>query len=173
MATEAPFSRSIVDETLPWLRAALGVCFVAFSAGSTIQLAGGHLLWLFEGTKQITIGAFPDAYWYSTALAVILFVGEVWSSERYPKTYRLFLIPDTFYTGLGIFAGLAKAITTLLLAALIAMGVELQTATPIADVLGWLLAFPAAAYVGYLIAKWGEVLLFGKRRKPRGTRKED
>lgn len=162
-AREAPISRTLVDESIPWLRALLGLCFVAYSANSTIFIGAAHLLWLFEGTKRITIGAFADAYWYSAAVALILFIGEVATSERYPRTYRLFLGPDVFYTGLGIFAGLSKALALLVFAAL---GPEYRE---VAEWFGWLLAFPLSAVAGYFVAKWGEVLLLGKRRR---TRKE-
>lgn len=156
---EAPISRGLVDEALPWLRALLGLAFVAYSANSTIFLGATHLMWLFETTKRITIGSFADAYWYSGALALLLFVGEVATSERYPRGYRFFLVPDVFYTGLGVFAGLSKALSLLTVAVI---GTEYQAA---ANWLGWLLAFPVSAYIGYIIAKWGEILLFGKRRR--------
>lgn len=164
----APLSRGFVDAAHPWLRAVLGLGFVAFSANSTIFLGAEHLLWLFDRTKQITIGGFPDAYWYSTAAALILFVGEVATSEKYLRTYRLFLAPDVFYTSLGIFTGLSKALTQLVLAAMVALGTPNRAA---AEWIGWFLAIPASIWVGYIIAKWGEVLLFGKRRRPRS--KED
>lgn len=163
-AHNAPLDRGLVDEALPWLRALLGLAFVAYSANSTIFIGANHLLWLFEGTRRITIGAFPDAYWYSAAVALILFVGEVATAERYPRSYRWFLVPDMIYTSLGIFAGLSKALALLAFAAI---GPENKEA---AEWFGWLLAFPVSAVVGYFIAKWGEVLLFGKRRRPRSSK---
>jgi hypothetical protein len=165
-AGDAPISRGFVDEATPWLRGLLGLFFVAYSANSTIFIGAEHLIWLFDGTKRITIGGFPDAYWYSAALAAILFAGEVATGERYPKTYRLFLAPDVLYTSLGIFSGLSKAIALLAFAAL---GPQYRTA---AEWFGWILAFPAAGVIGYFIAKWGEVLLFGKRRSRRSKREE-
>jgi hypothetical protein len=168
----APLSRNLVDEALPWLRGLLGLIFVAYSANSTISIGAAHCMFLFEGAKRITIGAFPDAYWYSTTLALIPFVGEVATSEKYPRTYRIFLAPDVFYTALGVFTGLSKALTLLIAAALVSMGYTAQAATPVAETLGWLLAFPAAAIIGYIIARWGEVLLFGKRRRPRSKRED-
>lgn len=162
-AREAPIPRSVVDESLPWLRALLGLAFVAYSANSTVFIGADHVMWLFEGTKLITIGGFPDAYWYTAGLALVLFLGEVATSERYPRTYRLFLGPDVLYTGLGIFAGLSKALALLAFAA---AGPQHREA---AEWFGWLLAFPVSAVAGFFIAKWGEVLLFGKRRR---TRKE-
>src|SRR5262249_488577 len=95
---EAPISRGLVDELLPWLRAAVGLVFVGYSANSTIFIGARDLLWLFEPTQQITIGAWPDAFWYSSFAALILFAGEVATSERYKRTYWLFLVPDAVYT---------------------------------------------------------------------------
>lgn len=158
----APLSRGLIDESLPWLRALLGLAFVAYSANSTIFLGASHLMFLFESTKATTIGGFADAYWYSGAIALLLFVGEVATAERYPRTYRIFLVPDMFYTGLGVFTGLSKALIVLMFAA---TGYK-----EAAQWIGWLLAFPVAGVLGYFIAKWGEVLLFGRRRQPRRSK---
>lgn len=162
-AQNAPLDRGFVDAAAPWLRALLGLGFVAYSANSTIFIGAGHLMWLFEGTKNILIGGFPDAYWYAAGLALILFVGQVVCSERYPKAYPLFLWPDVFYTVLGIFAGLSKAMVALVFAA---VGPDYRAP---AEWIGWLIAIPLSIVVGYFIARWGEVLLFGRRRR---TRKE-
>ena len=158
---EAPISRGIVDELLPWLRALLGFAFVAYSANSTIFIGAGDLLTYFDSTRAITIGYFQDAYWYSAALAFLLFAGEVATAERYRRTYWLFLIPDAFYTARGMYSGLSKA-----LAILLASGIDDAS---VAGIIGMILAIPAAAIIGYFVAKWGEVLLFGKRRTIRGA----
>jgi hypothetical protein len=158
---EAPISRSLIDELLPWLRALLGIIFIAYSANSTIFMGARDLMWLFAPTKQITIGFFPDAYWYSSFVALILFVGEVGCSERYKRTYWLFLIPDAFYTGRGMWSGLTNAMTIL------AGGVVGDG--PVATVAGVILGTIVAGVLGYFIAKWGEVLLFGKRRQIRSA----
>jgi hypothetical protein len=158
---EAPISRSLIDELLPWLRALLGLVFIAYSANSTIFMGASDLLWLFEPTGNITIGSFADAYWYSSFVALILFVGEVACGERYKRTYWLFLIPDAFYTSRGMWGGLVKAMTVL-------AGSFVKDG-PVAMVAGFILGTALAALLGYWIAKWGEVLLFGKRRQPRGA----
>lgn len=160
-AREAPIPRTLIDELAPWLRAVLGIMFIAYSANSTIFRGADDLMWLFESTSQITISAFADAYWYSSLFALILFVGEVVCSDRYKRTYWLFLIPDAFYTARGMWAGLTKA-TGLLLGGIIGDGT-------VADIFGVILGSIAAAVLGYYIAKWGEVLLFGKRRQIRGA----
>lgn len=161
MIREAPVPRGLVDELLPWLRAALGILFIAYSANSTIFTGASDLIWLFPATARITISAFADAYWYSSFVAFVLFAGEVATSERYKRTYWLFLIPDAFYTGRGMWEGLRKA-ATILIGGLVGDGA-------VATALGWIVGTLGAAVAGYYIAKWGEVLLFGKRRRIRGA----
>lgn len=163
---EAPISRRLIDELLPWLRALLGIIFIAYSANSTIFMGAADLMWLFEPTKQITIGSFADAYWYSSFVALILFVGEVACGERFKRTYWLFLIPDAFYTGRGMWGGLIKACT--ILAGSFVQDDPLRP-SPIATVVGYIFGTILAATLGYFIAKWGEVLLFGKRRQFRSA----
>lgn len=158
---EAPISRGLIDELLPWLRALLGIIFIAYSANSTIFMGAADLLWLFESTKDVTIGSFPDAYWYSSFVALLLFVGEVATGERFKRTYWLFLIPDAFYTGRGMWAGLTKAMT-ILAGGWVGDG-------PVANVAGLISGTILAGVLGYYVAKWGEVLLFGKRRQIRGA----
>lgn len=154
---EAPIPRAVIDELRPYGRAILGLLFVGYSARSTVSLCASDLLWLFEGTREITIYGFPDAYWYSGLLALLLFAGEVMTSEKYPRTYWLFLIPDTFYTARGLWGGLFKASTVL--------AGSITSDGTIAQVIGFVAATAISAYLGYMIAKWGEVLLFGNRRR--------
>lgn len=158
---EAPISRGLIDELLPWLRALLGLTFIAYSANSTVFMGAIDLMWLFARTKQITIGAWPDAYWYSGFVAFLLFAGEVATGERYKRTYWLFLIPDAFYTGRGMWVGVTKA-ATILIGGIVGDG-------PVASALGIIAGLIVSAVLGYFIAKWGEVLLFGKRRQIRGA----
>jgi len=160
-AREAPIPRTLIDELAPWLRAILGIMFIAYSANSTIFRGADDLMWLFESTAQITIGAFADAYWYSSLFALVLFVGEVVCSERYKRSYWIFLVPDAFYTSRGMWAGLTKAMG-LLIGGMIGDGAT-------AVILGIIVGTIIAAVAGYYIAKWGEVLLFGKRRQIRGA----
>ena len=136
--------------------------FIAYSANSTVFIGARDLLWLFDATGRITIGAWPDAYWYSGFVAFLLFAGEVATGERFKRSYWLFLIPDAFYTGRGMWTGLKKALT-ILVGGIVGDG-------PVADALGIILGLLASAVLGYYVAKWGEVLLFGKRRQIRESR---
>jgi hypothetical protein len=158
-AHEAPISRTFVDGALPFLRIALGVAFIAYSANSTIRIGATDLIWLFPTTNTITIGGGADAYWYAAVVAIILFAGQIATSERYPRTYHLFLWPDAIYTGRGVQAALDTALTVL------AGAVVGDNAG--ARMIGWLISWPVGLIIGYVIARWGEELLFGKRRKTR------
>ncbi len=162
---EAPISRDVVDMALPYLRALLGLAFVAYSANSTIVYGAGDMMWFWPETTKITITGFSDAYWYAMLLALALFVGEVATGEKYPGVYKMFLLPDAFYTARGIFDGLRRAFQVLLTSG----DVIPESA---AAVLGTALALPVGFFLGYLIARWGEHLLFGKRRAGARGRRE-
>lgn len=153
---EAPISRTVIDELLPYLRGALGLAFVIFSANSTVIFNGSDIAWLFPATTKTTIAVFSDALWYSSAFAVILFVGEVATGERYPRAYRLFLIPDVFYTVRGLLAPVCRA-------AIVLFGAKPGDGS-YSELLGYVIGGAVAVIAGYLVARWGEELLFGKRR---------
>lgn len=161
---EAPISRDLVDAARPWLRLLLGVAFVGYSANATIFIAADDLMWLFPQTKNATLATFPDALWYSAILAVVLFAGEVATSERHPGTYRIFLAPDVFYTARGMFSGMSGALAVLLAP---------WIGEDAAKIVGVVLALPIVGFIGYIIAKWGEILLFDKRRTSRRSKKEE
>lgn len=168
---EAPLNRTMVDTALPWHRGLFGLCFVAFSAASTITIGAADLMYLFSQSKTVTIGGASDAYWYSCFAAFVFFAGEVATSERYRRAYLWFLIPDAFYTARGVFWGIAEAITQMVVGPVsreqttFLGGIQ---ASP-AQAVGFVAAFFLSAVAGYFIAKWGEVLLFGKRRKISGA----
>ncbi|NJO83097.1 MAG: hypothetical protein HC828_09940 [Blastochloris sp.] len=115
----------------------------------------------FPSTRNVTIAVIPDAYWYTSLIAVVIFLGQIATSERYPKVYRLFLWPDAFYTGRGVQLALQTALT-ILAGAVVGDNQYAQFA-------GVIISWPVGLFFGYYVAKWGEILLFGKRRKLRGT----
>lgn len=170
---DAPIPRTYIDAGLPFARAALGLLFVAYSAQSTILFLAADLMWLFPGLRVSSTGVWADAYWVSIGFAVLLFAGEVFTAERYPRLYRAFLAPDSFYTARGIHAGLATAFAILISTW---AGTTPEAGQTIAGLgvkpfvlIGWLAAWPPALLIGIYIARWGEVLLFGKRRKIKGA----
>lgn len=157
---EAPLSRGLIDDALPFLRAALGIVFVAISAISTILLGGADLRY-FVG-DIITIGYFPDRFWYASIGALILFLGEVATAERSRVVYAIFLVPDVFYTVRGMWAGMARGFTVI---------VGGDEPSDIERLIGSIIGLIVSIIAGYVIAKYGEILLFGKRRKT--TRRKD
>jgi hypothetical protein len=191
---EAPISRALLDDTLPWFRALLGIAFVAYSANATIAQNGDDLR-IFLGDSAV-IGVFADRYWFSSLFALVLFLGEVFTSERYPAAYRLFLIPDLWYTACQMQEGLqrgffiffsggqdkmadvimaAKVTAAHPWSALFAQFTALAEDRPLQLVL---LGSMAAAWImalilGYYVARYGELLLFGKRRSFRRTKNQE
>lgn len=144
----APLPRTWIDTTLPGARALLGALFVAFSGYSTVYLFSQDIQRL-TGDK-VSLMLFADRYWAGLALALLLFFGEIFTSERYPKVYRVLLIPDTFYTARQMVPAALFALTSY---------AHLVGTTLV--VVSWL----AALVLGYLIARFGEELIFGGRRK--------
>jgi hypothetical protein len=159
---DAPLDRGLIDLALPWLRAVCGIAFVAYSSVQTIYFGATDIMWLFPHTNGMTIGYVQDAYWYAGAMAAMFFFGEVATAERYPRVYRGILLPDAFYSARALYWGLSSALGVLLTSMVPGEG---DARTGVAKILGYVLAAPIALFFGYIIAKWGEILLFGKRRK--------
>lgn len=157
---EAPISRGLIDDALPFLRAGLGVVFVAISAISTILLGAADLRY-FIG-DAITIGYFPDRFWYASMGAFIFFIGEVATAERSRVIYAVFLVPDVFYTVRGMWEGMARGFTVMVGGA---------QPSDMERFIGSTIGLIVSIIVGYVIAKYGEILLFGKRR--RTTRRKE
>lgn len=153
-AREAPLSRGLVDDVAPFLRGALGIIFVGISAISTVLIASSDLRY-FIGDST-TIAYLFDRTWYAIVFAIILFLGEIATAERSRMAYTVFLIPDVFYTVRGMYAGMARGF-------IVIIGGEKPTEMQQFE--GQALALVVSIILGYVIAKYGEILLFGKRRK--------
>jgi hypothetical protein len=188
----APLPRAWIDDALPVMRALVGALFVAFSAYATVTLFGGDIR-LVVGNAS-TVGVFADRYWFGVLLAFGLFIGEILTAEHAPTIYWALLIPDTFYTarqmqvgflsllttyqaiGMGLMAGVTiwglllaggKSGRTALIFGVLT-GLTLWYIIGIIQVPPWLwssLAWLFAGLNGYLIARFGETLLFGRRRR--------
>lgn len=151
---EAPLSRGLIDDALPFLRAGLGIVFIAVSAVSTILIGAADLKYFINDI--LTIGYFPDRFWYASLFALILFLGEVATAEKSRVVYSVFLIPDVFYTVRGMYVGMARGFTVMLGG---------DTPSDIEKFMGAAIGLLVSIIAGYFIAKYGEILLFGKRRK--------
>lgn len=185
----APLPRSWIDDVLPFARAVIGILFVAFSAYSTVFLFAEDIRPMVGTGAALTPGILPDRYWCGIGLAVFLFVVEVITAEHNPAIYGAALVPDTIYTARQMRVGLLALLTAYggiggavlgaitvwgwlmvegrgkwiafaggVIGGLIGYGIMLL---PYASIAAWVFA----GANGYLIARFGEVLLFGKRRR--------
>jgi len=145
--SSAPISRDWLGPATPWFAGGLGLMFIAYSAVATIFILADEDLYPVLGNST-TIGAFPDRYWISAFVALILFLGQVFTRKRYTRIYLMFLVPDIVYT--------ARQTS-------VAVAAHLAADYPTLDpVLAFLIAWSIAAIVGFFVARWGEELLFGK-----------
>lgn len=187
----APLPRGWIDDSLPVARALIGAGFVAFSSYATVTLFGGDIQPIVgDGTS---VGIMADRYWLGLLAALFFFVGEIMTAERAPAIYGAILIPDTFYTARQMQGGLLALLVAYgaggggLLTGLTVWGWLLAegkrgrwaliggvlSGLTVWGIMGvitppeWLLPSLAWAFAGadgYLIARFGETLLFGKRR---------
>lgn len=186
-----PLPRGWIDDSLPIARALIGAGFVAFSSYATVALFGGDVQPILGAMRRI--GLMDDRYWFGLLVALFLFIGQIMTAERAPAIYGALLIPDTYYTarqmqpgvlalllaygatGAGLLAGLTAwgvlmaegkggrwALIVGMFLGLTLWGIMNALALPewVLPYLAWLLA----GIDGYLIARFGEILLFGKRR---------
>lgn len=142
-----PLPRSWIDTTLPGARVLFGLLFVVYSAVSTIILFAEDIRRLTGDRAGFII---PDRFWFGIGLAALIFLGELYTSERYPRVYALFLVPDTLYS--------ARLMQPWLLTLFVAY---LDWHPLLLMFLTWI----ASGILGYWSARLGEELLFGKRRK--------
>ncbi len=190
----APLPRGWIDDALPVARTMFGAAFVAFSGWATIRLFAMDIQPLI-GDAQ-TIGIMLDRYWLGLLLALSLFIGQVMTAESAPSIYGAILIPDTWYTarqmypGLVIFLAAYGGVGCGILAGvtvwglLMAEGKQGRMAAIVGVAAGltlwfiiesvtepaWVrvvLAWVFAGVNGYLVARFGELLLFGRRRGKR------
>lgn len=139
----APLSRADLDRAGPWFRAVLGLVFIAISVVTTVR-----------GVQQDFA---PLLAWHPFAgpiagivVAALLSVGQWLTSERVPFVYLVLVLIDARYTQ----APLSEPIFQLATYHLHDMPVW---AIPIvAMMVSWTMAL--------LVARFGEILLFGRRR---------
>lgn len=187
----APLPRGWIDDSLPIARALIGAGFVAFSSYATVTLFGSDIQPIVG--EGVSVGIMADRHWLGLLAALLFFFGEIMTAERAPAIYGAILIPDTYYTARQMQAGLLALLIAYgatgggLLAGvtvwgwLLAEGKQGRRALiggigaglTVWGIMGaitppdWLLPVLAWAFAGadgYLIARFGEALLFGKRR---------
>lgn len=142
----APLSRSTLDNARPWIRLMLGVVLLGFSGYTTISGIGRELAPLLQGDVQ----GVPLTLIGGICAAVFLSVGQWMTNGHFTLLYCGLLLIDARYTQQQI----GPAIDAL-------ARFHLSGLHPFAPLVVSLLVSWALALA---VARYGEVLLFGKRK---------
>lgn len=146
----APLNRSHLDKAGPWLRGMLGLVLIAYTSYTTISGVGADAAPLLTGRPaSVAIGV-------GLGVALFLSLGEWLTSESVPIVYVLLLIIDARYTQKQV----GPYIDTL--AAYHLQQAPAFAVNVVSFIVSWGLSIAAARY--------GEILLFGRRHAPK---KED
>ena len=145
-APRAPLSREELDRAAPWIRLILGASLIAWSSYTTIQGVGRDFAPLLTGSvagvSMVIVGGL--------LVAAFLSLGEWLTSEHAPLVYSALLIIDARYTEQQIGPWIGA------LASYHLADVSPFTTSVVSFVLSWGLSLA--------IARYGEILLFGRRR---------
>lgn len=143
----APLSRTELERAAPWLRLLLGAALIAWSSYTTVLGIGTDLAPLVEDRAFYGV---PLAVIVGLAVAGLITLIQWLTSEHVPIVYATALIVDARYTQWQIGPWIEPLTTYHLRSApsIVAQGVSF--------VVSWGLAL--------LIARYGEILLFGRRR---------
>ena len=141
-----PLPRAWLDTIARPLRVLFGLIFIAWSWISTVIIVGAWLRPLPAGT---TIPGAPDWFLVAFALAFLVSLAEFVSSDRWPVAYWLVMLQcDASLTAWQTHTWL-----------LIIVQAQVEAIALLGHVAIWLTSIIG----GILAAKFGEVLLFGKR----------
>lgn len=141
---QPPLNRNNLDRAAPWLRGLAGLILLAVSSYSTVTGVAADAAPL----ELPAVAGLAGGIAAGIGVALFLSLGEWLTSEQAPYFYGAFLLLDAWYTQrqiddpVGRLTGYHLGGTGL--------------APLIAFVLSWLLSIA--------IARFGEILLFGKRR---------
>ncbi len=144
----APLSRDQLDRAGPWLRLLAGVALIAYTSYTTIIGVGQDFAPLLQGV----IYGVPVQVIAGVGAALFISLVQWLTSEQYPIIYFIFLAIDARYTQRQIGSGIEA------LAQYHMRGLDLLLPAVVSFVVSWGLSLIAARY--------GEILLFGKRKRP-------
>lgn len=146
----APLSREHLDLAGPWLRLSAGVLLIGYTSYTTIAGVGEDFAPLLGGTIY---GPLSTRLAAGIAAAVFISLIQWLTSEQYPLIYLFFLAIDARYTQRQIGPGVAALAEYHLR--------DLDPLIPgvVSLLVSWGLSLVAARY--------GEILLFGKRKRPK------
>lgn len=143
----APLNRRHLDRAGPWLRLMIGLALIAYTGYTTVRGVGQDFAPLLQGV----IYGVPMTLVGGLMVAVFLSVGQWLTAGRYTIIYAVLLIIDARYTQRQIGPAVAS------LAAFHLPGVD----NSIVSVVSFLASWGASL----LAARYGELLLFGKRKR--------
>lgn len=142
-----PLPRAWLDAITPALRVLFGLIFIAWSWLSTIIILG---VLLKPVVPETLIPGLPDRFIIAISLAFLVSLAEFVSSDRWPAVYwSVLLICDASFTAWQTRIWLVTIV---------------QAQTPIAPS-GHFLIWVVSIFGGVVAAKFGEVLLFGRRAR--------
>ena len=143
----APLNRTHLDRAGPWIRLMIGLVLIAYTGYTTVRGVGEDFAPLLQGT----IGPVPMTLIGGLLAAVFLSVGQWLTAGVHTIVYAVLLILDARYTQRQI----GPAVEAL--AAFHLPGVDSWVASVVSFVASW--------GASLLAARYGELLLFGKRKR--------
>lgn len=149
----APLNREHLERAGPWLRLLAGVVLIAYTSYTTITGIAQDFAPVLHGSLY---GVASVQLVAGVGAALLISLVEWLTSEQYPLIYAAFLIIDARYTQRQIRPGIDA------LAAY-----HLQDLDPLIVLV---VSFVASWGLSLIAARYGEILLFGKRARPK---KED
>jgi hypothetical protein len=144
----APINRDHLDRAGPWLRLVAGLALIAYTSYTTITGIGEDFAPILKGSLYGTVSMQLVA---GVSAALLISLVEWLTSESYPIIYAVFLMIDARYTQRQIEPSIAA------LAEYHLRGLASLVPTVVSFVASWGVSLVAARY--------GEILLFGKRTR--------
>lgn len=144
---QAPLDRNTVDRSAPWLRLIAGAALIAWSSYTTITGVGADFSPVLAGRMAFGMEA---TLVVGLLAALFLSLGEWLTSEHVPLLYSALLIIDARYTEMQIGPWIA------------ALAAYHLRSSP--QLLSTVVSFLVSWGLSLAIARYGEILLFGRRR---------
>jgi len=144
----APLNREHLDRAGPWLRLLAGLALIAYTSYTTITGIGEDFAPILQGSLY---GVVSMRLLAGVLAALLISLVEWLTSEHYPLIYAAFLVIDARYTQRQIGPGIDS------LAAYHLKALDTWVTVVVSFVASWGLSLLAARY--------GEILLFGKRKR--------
>ena len=145
----APLNRDHLDRAGPWLRLLAGVALIAYTSYTTIMGIGEDFAPLLQGN---VFGVLSVRLLAGIGAALFISLAQWLTSEQYLLIYLVFLAIDARYTQRQIGPGLDAL-----------AHYHMRSLDPL---LPSVVSFIASWGLSLVAARYGEILLFGKRKRP-------